>query len=135
MVSRNITGNPFVRILYMFNFLLIAFVGYYFYKNSIKTGKFKQFLRRSLPGFINILQAFSDKIEGTSRYKSRWTHGSGNKMTVDEARQILGVTGNANRDEINAAFKKLMLVNHPDKGGSQYIAAKIIQAKETLINK
>lgn len=118
----------------MFNFLLIAFLGYYFYKNSIKTGRFKQFLRRSLPSVINILQEFSDKVEGTSRYKSRWKHGSGNKMTLDEARQILGVQPNATRNEINSAFKKLMLVNHPDKGGSQYIAAKIIQAKETLIN-
>jgi DnaJ-class molecular chaperone len=112
----------------------MAFIGYYFYKNSVKTGKFKQFLRRSLPNLINALQEISDKIEGAKRQRTRWGSGNINKMSVEEARQVLGVRQNATREEINSSFKKLMLINHPDKGGSQYIAAKIIEAKQTLIN-
>jgi DnaJ family protein C protein 19 len=116
----------------MFNFLLIAFVGYYFYKNSIKTGKFKLFLQQSLPNVIRALQDLADKVEGVQRQRTRSCNNS-NKMSVDEARQILGVKPNASKDEITSAFKKLMLINHPDKGGSEYIAAKIIHAKQTLI--
>jgi DnaJ-class molecular chaperone len=54
-------------------------------------------------------------------------------MSLDEARQILGVSNNTSRDEIMKAFKRLMLINHPDKGGTQYIATKIIQARKTLL--
>jgi len=132
MAFRSIIENPFVRILYMFNILLIIFVGYYFYNYSIKTGKFKQFLRKSLPNVIRALQDLADNIEGIKRQKSKWVN-TNNNMSSDEARQILGVKPNANKDEITSAFKKLMLVNHPDKGGSQYIAAKIIQPKQILM--
>lgn len=106
-------------------------MAYYFYKNSIKTGKVRQFIRKSLPNIINVLQNISDKIEG--KHRTRKPH-SANYMSSDEARQILGVKANASKQEIIAAFKKLMLLNHPDKGGTEYIAAKIIQAKQTLIN-
>jgi hypothetical protein len=132
MVFHSTIENLFAKNLYMFNFLLIAFVCYHFYKHNVKTGKFKRFVVKSLPGLINTLQSFSDRIEGTNRYKGRFGQNS-NKMSIEEARQILGVKAGANGDEINSAFKKLMLANHPDKGGSQYIAAKIIQAKETLM--
>lgn len=134
MVLQHIIENPFVKILYMFNFLLIAFAGYYFYKNNIKTGKFKIFLRQSLPNVIKALQDLSDKVEGvqSQRQRTKWDSNS-NRMSIEEARQILGVQSNASKDEITSAFKKLMLINHPDKGGSQYIAAKIIHAKQTLI--
>jgi hypothetical protein len=132
MVFHSTIENLFARNLYMFNFLLITFICYHFYKHNIKTGRFKSFLIRSLPNFINVLQSFSDRIEGKNRYKNRFSSHN-NNMSMEEARQILGVKANSNREEINSAFKKLMLANHPDKGGSQYIAAKIIQAKETLI--
>ncbi len=115
----------------MFNFLLFGLIIYYFYKNNVKTGKIKFFLRQSLPNLINYLQAVVDKIDGQKRSYS------GSKgttyMTVEEARQILGVKLGASKEEILSAFKKLMLINHPDKGGTEYIAAKIIQAKKTLI--
>jgi len=133
MVFQKSIENPFVRISYMFNFLLITFAGYYFYKNSIKTGKFKLFLKQTLPNIINALQNLSDNIEGINRRKHKWESNSNNKMSVEEARQILGVKPNAGKDEITSAFKKLMLINHPDKGGSQYIAAKIINAKQILM--
>jgi hypothetical protein len=123
--------NSFVQISYMFNFLLIVFGGYYFYKNSIKTGKFKLFLQQKLPNLIQALQNLSDNIEGVQRKKQYSS--SINKMSVEEARQILGVKPNAEKEEITLAFKKLMLINHPDKGGSEYIAAKIIHAKQTLM--
>jgi hypothetical protein len=54
-------------------------------------------------------------------------------MSVDEAREILGVAAGANADDIRAAHRRLMLANHPDHGGSTWIAARINQARDLLL--
>jgi len=59
--------------------------------------------------------------------------GEGMAMGRDEAARILGVAADADRDTILAAWRTQMKRNHPDQGGSAYLAAKINQAKETLL--
>ena len=56
-------------------------------------------------------------------------------MTEKEAREILGVGEEATTTEINKAFKNLIMINHPDKGGSKYLANRIILARDTLTKK
>lgn len=53
-------------------------------------------------------------------------------MNRKEASLILGVSPTASKLKIKDQFKKVMIANHPDRGGSPYIAAKINEAKDLL---
>ncbi|VEN53135.1 unnamed protein product [Callosobruchus maculatus] len=54
------------------------------------------------------------------------------KMNRREASLILGVSPSANKQKVKEAFKRVMAANHPDRGGSPYIASKINEAKDFL---
>lgn len=54
-------------------------------------------------------------------------------MDRHEALQILGLQDNAEDKDIVQAHRKLMQKVHPDRGGSDYLAAKINQAKDFLL--
>jgi len=56
-------------------------------------------------------------------------------MTRDEALEVLGLSADATPEEIHAAFKRLMSQCHPDKGGSDWMAAQLNEAKRTLSEK
>lgn len=56
-------------------------------------------------------------------------------MKVAEAAAVLGVAPDADEEAIKAAHKKLIGQLHPDKGGSDYLAAKINDARRVMLEK
>ncbi|NVZ09190.1 molecular chaperone DnaJ [Allochromatium humboldtianum] len=54
-------------------------------------------------------------------------------LSEDEARAILGVDAKADAEAIRAAHRRLMQRLHPDRGGSDYLAARINAAKRRLL--
>lgn len=60
------------------------------------------------------------------------------KMTKKEASLILELNERtigrdaSAKEKIRKAHRKLMLLNHPDRGGSPYLATKVNEAKELL---
>ena len=54
-------------------------------------------------------------------------------MTRREAALILGVRESSSASRIKDAHRKLLILNHPDTGGSTYISGKINEAKELLM--
>jgi hypothetical protein len=59
----------------------------------------------------------------------------GRSMSVAEARAMLGVDEKAGPDEIDAAYKRLMMRVHPDQGGASGLAAQVNAARDVLMRK
>jgi hypothetical protein len=85
----------------------------------------ESYLDRRFPSWRQNAQS-----EGAGRQRSQTSSG---KMTAEEAYQILGLQPGAGRDDISRAHRSLMKKLHPDQGGSTYLAARVNEAKETLL--
>ncbi len=59
-------------------------------------------------------------------------------MPIQEAMEVLGLSGDINKGEITEAMvqdahRRLIQKLHPDRGGNDYLAAKINQARDLLL--
>jgi len=54
-------------------------------------------------------------------------------MTEAEALEILGLEPGCSRQSVQDAHRRLIQKMHPDRGGSDYLAAKINQARDILL--
>jgi hypothetical protein len=58
-----------------------------------------------------------------------------NRMSEDEAYEVLGLPRGAARDEVVRSHRTLMKKLHPDQGGSTDLAARVNEAKEVLMRR
>lgn len=89
-----------------------------------------------------VLETYLDKMHGEvwrdAAYDSEESFtGSGRDgaeaMGEAEALEILGLEPGASADEVRQAYRQLMQKLHPDHGGSDWLAAKLNEAKRILI--
>ncbi|MEM8844818.1 MAG: DnaJ domain-containing protein [Pseudomonadota bacterium] len=85
-----------------------------------------------------LLENYIDRTHGTEwRGADDSTSSNSTSMqgqvTIEEAYAILGLEQGADKEAIVNAHKRLMQKIHPDRGGSSYLAIKINQAKDILI--
>jgi DnaJ homolog subfamily C member 19 len=77
----------------------------------------------------NIFKQWFGVDVGTKYYEG----GFEETMTRREAALILGVRETSTTKRIKEAHRKLLVLNHPDTGGSTYLSGKINEAKELLL--
>lgn len=75
------------------------------------------------------------KLQGFSNKDSESQAVSTAPLNEDSARKLLDLDVDYDRSSVIAAHRKMMQKNHPDQGGSDYLAAMINQAKEVLLEK
>ena len=79
-----------------------------------------------------LLQTYLAKRFGEQeQYRQTGSPGS-SELSRAEALAILGLEEGASDAEIDEAHRRLMQKMHPDRGGSDYLAARINQAKDLL---
>ena len=54
-------------------------------------------------------------------------------MTRAEALEVLDLKEGATDGDIREAYKRLMMLNHPDRRGSAYYAKKLNEARDLLL--
>lgn len=111
---------------------------------SVKSGLHagKDFSQLELKEILLLLSDYrqqdNESAEWTIKYLTMkypgWYKKQSESMDLKEAREILSVNENSSHAEIIKAHKKLMQKNHPDRGGSDYIARKINLARDVLIS-
>lgn len=96
----------------------------------------------SVLSFILFLAALIEKmlriqaIRNMNRHYQQQMGGSyppQGDMSLEEAKELLELSDNPTKKEIKQAYYRLMQRNHPDKGGSKYLAAKINRAKDIVL--
>ncbi len=83
------------------------------------------------PDGMPLLEAWLDRAH--PEWRDHQPPPEGGPMTHDEALAVLGLTAGAGEDEIRAAHRRLMQAAHPDRGGSDWLASRLNEARDRLL--
>lgn len=98
---------------------------------------FEDYLQQDMES-AQLIETYLDRTFGqdwrdqSSHSSSTPQDNSSGELSVSEAYAILGLKEGAPREEVIAAHRRLMQKMHPDRGGSDYLAARINEAKDLL---
>lgn len=94
------------------------------------------------PQSTAVLEAYLDRHvdagwrdQADTERKDRTQATANDHMDRAEAYRVLGLQSGAGRDEIQAAYRRLIQRVHPDQGGSSDLAARINQARDVLLRR
>ncbi len=90
----------------------------------------ENYLDRGHPEWRSVAGAGPREETAGARSESPWTKTG---MSAEEACEILGVEPDATPQDIETAYRRVMKSAHPDHGGSDWMAAKVNQAKDVLL--
>ena len=86
---------------------------------------------RYIPGLAQLYTKFKQSGQAQGNAQAPATN---QPMTREQAAEILGVTPDASEQEIKVAHRKLMGKLHPDKGGNDFLAGQLNQARDRLLS-
>jgi hypothetical protein len=92
------------------------------------------YLDRAHPGWRVHAEA-SGSASGDGSPRDGCDGAEGGRMTPQEAYDILGLEPGADENAIKRAHHRLIANLHPDKGGTNYLAAKVNQARQVLLGR
>ena len=84
-------------------------------------------------GGVSAIEAWRERASPADRDEASPPQPLPRQMSGEEARSILGLKSVATAGYIRAAHRKLISQLHPDKGGTDYLAAKINEARDFLL--
>lgn len=119
-----ITVLGFLAITGRLNFITAAITG-----AVAMLPKATQLLR-----YLPLLNKFRQQASQSQQQQNNQQAPPQTAMSQKQAYEILGIEPDASKEEITKAHKRMMQKVHPDRGGSDFLAAQINQAKDTLLS-
>lgn len=105
--------------------LLLALAGVLFYARRFTWGSYI---------LASVFSMFGARTRASSDpWRRRAAPRPRSEMSREEAYEVLGLEQNASVKDIRAAHRRLIAKLHPDKGGGDYLARKINEARDTLL--
>ncbi|MGI6245627.1 MAG: DnaJ domain-containing protein [Pseudochelatococcus sp.] len=90
---------------------------------------------RRLDAYVNSRFAFGRKDAQGNPHAGPVDRARPGEMSEEEALEVLGLHAGASEAQIREAHRGLMKKLHPDQGGTNYLAMRVNQAKDVLLNR